>query len=136
MAQILIAGCGYVGNQLSDMLVTGHHQVWGLRRSASSAPAGQHPFSADLTKPETLTDLPKNLDYIFYTASASSIMMRHTRSPTLMDCTTLLKHSSNRDRSPTVSFSHRVPVFMGNAMAPGLTKPVQHCQLRSPVSAC
>jgi len=72
MAQILIAGCGYVGNQLSDMLVTGHHQVWGLRRSASSAPAGQHPFSADLTKPETLTDLPKNLDYIFYTASASS----------------------------------------------------------------
>ena len=72
MAQILIAGCGYVGNQLSDMLVTGHHQVWGLRRSASSAPAGQHPFPADLTKSETLSDLPENLDYIFYTASASS----------------------------------------------------------------
>jgi nucleoside-diphosphate-sugar epimerase len=69
MANILIAGCGYVGTALGVRLVGAGHAVWGLRRSAEGLPSGIHHLEADLTAPETLQELPPGLDVVFYTAA-------------------------------------------------------------------
>ena len=69
MANILIAGCGYVGTALGLRLAAAGHIVWGIRRSAEGLPSGIHHLAADLTAPETLQDLPPALDVVFYTAA-------------------------------------------------------------------
>jgi nucleoside-diphosphate-sugar epimerase len=69
MANILIAGCGYVGTALGMRLVAAGHVVWGLRRSAEGLPPGIRHVAADLTAAETLQDLPPALDVVFYTAA-------------------------------------------------------------------
>jgi nucleoside-diphosphate-sugar epimerase len=69
MAQILIAGCGYVGTALGLRLAATGHVVWGLRRSAEGLPPGIRSVEADLTAPETLQKLPPELDAVFYTAA-------------------------------------------------------------------
>lgn len=70
MANVLIAGCGYVGTALGMRLASEGHHVWGLRRGVGALPCGIRPFPADLTAPETLRALPSTLDVVFYTAAA------------------------------------------------------------------
>jgi nucleoside-diphosphate-sugar epimerase len=69
MANILIAGCGYVGTALGVRLAGAGHAVWGMRRSADGLPPGIRHLEADLTAPETLQELPPALDVVFYTAA-------------------------------------------------------------------
>jgi nucleoside-diphosphate-sugar epimerase len=69
MANILIAGCGYVGTALGVRLAGAGHVVWGIRRSADGLPPGIRHQAADLTIPETLQTLPPALDVVFYTAA-------------------------------------------------------------------
>jgi nucleoside-diphosphate-sugar epimerase len=69
MANILIAGCGYVGTALGLRLTAAGHVVWGIRRSAEGLPSGIRHVAADLTIPETLRELPPALDVVFYTAA-------------------------------------------------------------------
>jgi len=69
MANVLIAGCGYVGTALGVRLVAAGHVVWGIRRSAEGLAAGIRHLAADLTVPETLQILPQGLDVVFYTAA-------------------------------------------------------------------
>ena len=63
---MLIAGCGYLGLALGRHLAGFGHQVHGLRRSPDALDAlrkaGIHPHAADLTRPETLRDLPNVWD--------------------------------------------------------------------------
>ncbi len=68
--RILIAGCGYVGRALGLRLVAKGAEVWGLRRSNSYSGDGIRPIVADLTDPDTLRDLPADLDAMVYAASA------------------------------------------------------------------
>jgi nucleoside-diphosphate-sugar epimerase len=70
MCQVLIAGCGYVGTALGNLLVSEGHTVWGLRRRSHLLPPQIRPIKADLSQPETLHSLPSPLDYLFYTAAA------------------------------------------------------------------
>ena len=56
MANILIAGCGYVGTALGLRLAAAGHVVWGIRRSAEGLPSGIRHVAADLTIPETLRE--------------------------------------------------------------------------------
>ncbi|HKG20930.1 MAG TPA: SDR family oxidoreductase [Blastocatellia bacterium] len=70
MAKVLIAGCGYVGTALGNLLSADRHAVWGLRRNVEGLPPSVRPLAADLTEPETLASLPPNLDFVFYTAAA------------------------------------------------------------------
>jgi len=72
MANVLIAGCGYVGTVLGTRLTLEGHDVWGLRRHTDALPSSIRPFVADLTVPETLEALPPGLDVVFYTASADA----------------------------------------------------------------
>jgi nucleoside-diphosphate-sugar epimerase len=69
MANVLIVGCGYVGTALGMRLAATGHIVWGLRRSAEGLPPGIRHVAADLTAPETLQELPRALDVVFYTAA-------------------------------------------------------------------
>jgi nucleoside-diphosphate-sugar epimerase len=69
MANILIAGCGYVGTALGLCLAAAGHVVWGLRRSAEEPSSGIRYVAADLTAPETLRQLPPELEAVVYAAS-------------------------------------------------------------------
>jgi nucleoside-diphosphate-sugar epimerase len=69
MANVLIAGCGYVGTALGVRLVAAGHVVWGIRRAAEGLAPGIRHLAADLTAPETLHTLPQGLDVVFYTAA-------------------------------------------------------------------
>lgn len=55
---VLIAGCGYVGGRLAELLLADGARVWGLRRHPSGLPSGVEPVAADVTGPETLQGLP------------------------------------------------------------------------------
>jgi nucleoside-diphosphate-sugar epimerase len=72
MANVLIAGCGYVGTALGTRLAAEGHVVWGLRRRADGLPPGIRPLGADLTLAETLRPLPADLDFVLYTAAADA----------------------------------------------------------------
>lgn len=72
MKKVLIAGSGYVGLALADLLHQSGCEIWCLRRNVEKCPAHFYSIAADLTKPETLGNLPSGLDYVFFTAAASS----------------------------------------------------------------
>jgi nucleoside-diphosphate-sugar epimerase len=66
--RVLIVGCGYVGLPLATELARLGHQVFGLRRSASSdvelQRLGITPLHADITQPATLVSLPRDFDWV------------------------------------------------------------------------
>lgn len=68
--RILIAGCGYVGCALGSTLASGGHEVFGLRRNPGILPSSIHPVAVDLSKKISPADVPADLDFVFYTASA------------------------------------------------------------------
>jgi len=70
VANVLIAGCGYVGTALGLELLAAGDRVWGLRRNVSQLPAGFAAIAADLSLPGAFAELPRALDYVVYCASA------------------------------------------------------------------
>lgn len=72
MKKVLIAGSGYVGLALADLLYQDGCEVWCLRRNIEKCPPHVRSISADLTKIDTLENLPSGLDYVFFSAAASS----------------------------------------------------------------
>lgn len=69
---VLIAGCGYVGRRLAEILAGRGHRVYALRRSAAPPPAGASAVRADLADPATLTALPDRVDAVVYAAGPAS----------------------------------------------------------------
>jgi len=63
---VLIAGCGDVGNVLATLLLKNGHVVYGLKRDTSTLPNEVFPIKADLTDPDTLTGLPENIDNLVF----------------------------------------------------------------------
>jgi nucleoside-diphosphate-sugar epimerase len=66
---ILIAGCGDVGTTTAKLLAK-NHRVYGLRRSTKTLPSEVIAIQADLSKPETLSQLP-DIDIVIYCAAPS-----------------------------------------------------------------
>ena len=66
---VLIAGCGYVGSALAEVLVRGGHRVWGLRRDPRGLPEGVIRVAADLSSPASLEPLEDAIDHLVYAAS-------------------------------------------------------------------
>ncbi|MFO7894185.1 MAG: SDR family oxidoreductase [Longimicrobiales bacterium] len=56
--RVLIAGCGYVGSRLAELLLDDGVRVWGLKRDPSTLPAGVGPVAGDVTRASTLDGLP------------------------------------------------------------------------------
>jgi len=67
--KILIAGCGDLGLKLAGRLIKAGHQVFGLRRKPCQGPYGLIWINADLKQPDTLVELPANLDGVIYMAT-------------------------------------------------------------------
>ncbi len=72
MARILIVGCGYVGAELGGVLLTAGHEVWGMRRDATSLPQGIHALRADVTRRDGLAALPERIDFVVYAVGAKA----------------------------------------------------------------
>jgi nucleoside-diphosphate-sugar epimerase len=70
--RVLIAGCGDVGSVLAVSLLQDGHVVYGLKRNTSSLPDGVIPIQADLTKPDTLTQLPPDIDHLVFLPTPAS----------------------------------------------------------------
>ena len=72
--RVLIVGCGYVGLPLSAELARQGHEVFGLRRSALAAlemqAAGINALQADITQPASLTQLPRDFDWVVNCAAS------------------------------------------------------------------
>lgn len=70
--RVLIVGCGYVGLPLGVELVRRGHEVFGLRRGGPEAlgAAGINPLRADITRPETLAELPHEFDWVVNCAAS------------------------------------------------------------------
>ncbi len=56
--RVLIAGCGYVGSRLAELLLDDGVRVWGLKRDPSTLPAGVGPVAGDVTRADTLDGIP------------------------------------------------------------------------------
>jgi nucleoside-diphosphate-sugar epimerase len=70
--RVLIAGCGDVGSILAISLLQDGHVVYGLKRNISTLPDGVLPIQADLTKPDTLTQLPADIDHLVFMPTPAS----------------------------------------------------------------
>lgn len=73
--RVLIVGPGYVGLALGREMVRRGHEVFGLSRSGDASgelnTAGLHPLAGDITRPETLLDLPAQYDWVVNCVSSS-----------------------------------------------------------------
>lgn len=71
----LIAGCGYVGLALGAQLAREGHTVCGVRRHSAGTreleAVGIQPLIADITRFETLAEIPADFDWAVHCASAS-----------------------------------------------------------------
>jgi nucleoside-diphosphate-sugar epimerase len=65
--QVLIAGCGDVGQRLAQQLLARGDEVWALRRQPPREDGdGIHWLQADLTRPESLRKLPAGITQLVY----------------------------------------------------------------------
>lgn len=70
MDSILIVGCGYVGGALAELLAQDGRLVWGTRRTITHSLVGVRMFEADVLLPESLREIPKEIEYAVYCVSA------------------------------------------------------------------
>jgi len=76
--RILIAGCGDLGLRVAQLLAIENstNLSWGLRRQPNLDSTHDIPsftwIAADLTQPDTLRDLPKDITHVLYTAAPNA----------------------------------------------------------------
>lgn len=70
MARILIVGAGDIGGHLAQDMAQAGHEVWGLRRSDKPVGDGVELVQGDVADPETLTELPGDLDIVVYSVAS------------------------------------------------------------------
>jgi nucleoside-diphosphate-sugar epimerase len=94
----LIIGCGYVGLPLGRELVRQGHEVYGMRRSAGNElqAVGIHPVIGDITRPESLTTLGIDFDWMINTVSSSKGGVDDYRAVYLEGTRNVLAALSNR----------------------------------------
>ncbi len=69
MSTFLLAGFGSLAAELGAKLCESGHEVWGLRRDAARILPPVKPIAGDLCAPQTLGDVPLDIDYLVYTAT-------------------------------------------------------------------
>ena len=70
MAQVVIAGCGYVGNALATSLVKEGHEVFGIRRDSSALADGVKGIEGNVARPDELGPAPSRVEYAVYAVGA------------------------------------------------------------------
>jgi len=62
MSQVVIAGCGYVGNELARLLLEEGHEIYGIRRDVSALAPGVKGIEGDLARPGALGPAPPRVE--------------------------------------------------------------------------
>jgi nucleoside-diphosphate-sugar epimerase len=70
MAQAVIAGCGYVGNELARMLIDEGHDVFGIRRDVSKLVPGVRGIEGNVAQPKSLGPAPERVEYVVFAVGA------------------------------------------------------------------
>jgi nucleoside-diphosphate-sugar epimerase len=70
MAQVVIAGCGYVGNALAKDLLAQGHEVFGIRRTVDALAPGVKGIPGNVATPAALGPAPSRVDYAVYAVGA------------------------------------------------------------------
>ncbi|MFP6654536.1 MAG: SDR family oxidoreductase [Myxococcota bacterium] len=79
MAQVVIAGCGYLGTELAQRLLEAGHEVFGIRRDASKLADEIHAITGDVAEPKSLGPAPKRVDFAVFAVSADEASERAYR---------------------------------------------------------
>jgi nucleoside-diphosphate-sugar epimerase len=74
--------------------------VWGLRRRPGSLPPGVEPFEADLAVARSLRELPRDLDFVVYSASPSGRDDAHYRTAYVEGLSRLLEALDRGGQNP------------------------------------
>ena len=70
MAQVVIAGCGYVGNALARILMKEDHEVFGIRRDVARVEPGVKGIAGDVANPKSLGPAPARVEYAVFAVGA------------------------------------------------------------------
>jgi nucleoside-diphosphate-sugar epimerase len=113
---VLIAGCGYVGNELArQLLENGKYSVYGLRRTISKLPEGVEPIEGDLFDQNNLGTWPAQIDYVVYCAGADSFDDEKYKIVYVQGLTNVLNHLSKDGYKPRrVLFTSTTSVYHQN----------------------
>jgi len=98
--RILIAGCGYVGGRLAELLTEAGATVFALRRSSGAAVSGAKAVRADLLDPQSLRELPQPLDGAVFSASPSAYDEEGYRSIFVHGLRNLIEALAGHERPP------------------------------------
>lgn len=110
--RILIAGCGGIGTAVGAALANQGHHVVGLRRSAVTAEAsGICYFKADLTRPETLHNLPVNFDLVLVIVTPSERSEAGYKAIYLQGVGHLLEHFASQGAKVPVIYVSSTRVY-------------------------
>lgn len=72
MAQVVIAGCGYVGNALARMLIDEGHEVFGIRRDVAKLAPGVKGIPGNVADPAALGPAPRRVEYAVFAVGADA----------------------------------------------------------------
>jgi nucleoside-diphosphate-sugar epimerase len=70
MAQVVIAGCGYVGNALATRLLADGHEVFGIRRNVGALAPGVRGIPGNVATPAALGPAPSRVEYAVFAVGA------------------------------------------------------------------
>ena len=99
MADILLVGCGYVGCVLGQQLAAGGHRVWGARRSPEKLPEQISGVAVDVTRPDTLKQLP-DVDLVLYLTAANGRTDAHYEGAYVHGPSAVMQELAQRARPP------------------------------------
>ncbi len=100
MAQVVIAGCGYVGNALARMLIADGHEVFGIRRDPSKLAKGVKAIRGDLADPRSFGPAPQRVEYVVFAVAADETTEQAYRRAYLDGLAGLLEWLANEGQRP------------------------------------
>ncbi len=100
MAQVVIAGCGYVGNALARMLLADGHEVFGIRRDLARLAQGVKGIRGDLADPKSLGPAPQRVEYVVFCVGADESSEQAYRRAYLDGLAGLLEWLANEGQRP------------------------------------
>lgn len=109
--RVLIAGCGYVGSRLAELLAAEGHEVTALRRSAVAMGPGITAIAADLVRGTGLEQLPEAIDTVFYTVGADQFSEEAYRAAYVLGLKNLLTALAARGGKPRVIYTSSTGVY-------------------------
>lgn len=100
MAQVVIAGCGYVGNALARMLIADGHEVFGIRRDPGKLAPGVKAIRGDLADPRSLGPAPQRVEYVAFLVAPDESSEKAYRRAYLDGLAGLLEWLANEGQRP------------------------------------